>query len=316
VTRRLNPPPGWPTPPSGWTAPPGWRPDSSWPSPPAGWQLWVETDQDVPSTPRSETTSASAVRVPEQMPSRMRNWWGWVVVALVFLLGLTGGLAAAFVLTGVAALVLAGVAGLRGLGKKDASQHRRTAVAAVVVGLAGIIGGGLGISDQPAALVASPPTGSTSPTAINGASSTPTPAQTTAPNATPSQAMSDPAMARSDAAKANASAAAEAEAEARNAAEEASKAEAALAKAAREKAARENAAEAKAAREKAAEAKAVEDCTGGYSPCLPPASDYDCSGRKGNGPEYVDGPVRVTGSDHLPPGRQRGRNRMRVIKGP
>ena len=37
-------------------------------------------------------------------------------------------------------------------------------------------------------------------------------------------------------------------------------------------------------------------CTPGYSPCLPPAPDYDCSGGTGNGPEYT-GTVRVTGSD-------------------
>jgi hypothetical protein len=37
-------------------------------------------------------------------------------------------------------------------------------------------------------------------------------------------------------------------------------------------------------------------CTAGYSPCLPPASDYDCSGGSGDGPEYT-GTVRVTGSD-------------------
>jgi beta-lactam-binding protein with PASTA domain len=38
------------------------------------------------------------------------------------------------------------------------------------------------------------------------------------------------------------------------------------------------------------------NCTPGYSPCLPPASDYDCS-RSANGPKYVDGPIRVTGPD-------------------
>ena len=38
------------------------------------------------------------------------------------------------------------------------------------------------------------------------------------------------------------------------------------------------------------------DCTAGYSPCLPPAFDYDCRGGSGNGPKYT-GPVRVTGSD-------------------
>ena len=38
------------------------------------------------------------------------------------------------------------------------------------------------------------------------------------------------------------------------------------------------------------------NCTPGYSPCLPPASDYDCRGGSGNGPKRT-GPVRVTGSD-------------------
>jgi hypothetical protein len=37
-------------------------------------------------------------------------------------------------------------------------------------------------------------------------------------------------------------------------------------------------------------------CTPGYSPCLPPASDYDCAGGTGNGPKYT-GYVTVTGSD-------------------
>ncbi len=39
------------------------------------------------------------------------------------------------------------------------------------------------------------------------------------------------------------------------------------------------------------------NCTPGYDPCLPPASDYDCAGGKGNGPKFVRGPVRVTGND-------------------
>jgi beta-lactam-binding protein with PASTA domain len=38
------------------------------------------------------------------------------------------------------------------------------------------------------------------------------------------------------------------------------------------------------------------NCTPGYSPCLAPASDYDCRGGTGNGPKYT-GPVRVTGPD-------------------
>ena len=38
------------------------------------------------------------------------------------------------------------------------------------------------------------------------------------------------------------------------------------------------------------------NCTPGYSPCLPPASDYDCEGGSGDGPKYT-GTVQVTGSD-------------------
>lgn len=39
------------------------------------------------------------------------------------------------------------------------------------------------------------------------------------------------------------------------------------------------------------------NCTPGYSPCLPPAYDYDCAGGSGDGPKYAVGPIRVTGSD-------------------
>jgi hypothetical protein len=46
-----------------------------------------------------------------------------------------------------------------------------------------------------------------------------------------------------------------------------------------------------------APAPAPTNCTQGYSPCLPPASDYDCAGGSGDGPEYVYGTVQVTGSD-------------------
>jgi hypothetical protein len=38
-------------------------------------------------------------------------------------------------------------------------------------------------------------------------------------------------------------------------------------------------------------------CTPGYTPCLSPASDYDCAGGSGDGPEYAVGPITVTGSD-------------------
>lgn len=38
------------------------------------------------------------------------------------------------------------------------------------------------------------------------------------------------------------------------------------------------------------------DCTPGYSPCLPPMSDYDCKGGQGDGPGYT-GKVDVYGVD-------------------
>jgi hypothetical protein len=39
------------------------------------------------------------------------------------------------------------------------------------------------------------------------------------------------------------------------------------------------------------------NCTPGYDPCIPPGPDVDCAGGSGNGPRYVQGPVRVTGPD-------------------
>lgn len=38
-------------------------------------------------------------------------------------------------------------------------------------------------------------------------------------------------------------------------------------------------------------------CDPNYSGCVPVASDVDCAGGGGNGPAYVRGPIRVTGSD-------------------
>lgn len=40
------------------------------------------------------------------------------------------------------------------------------------------------------------------------------------------------------------------------------------------------------------------NCDPNYSgACVPIASDVDCAGGSGNGPAYVDGPVRVVGAD-------------------
>lgn len=38
-------------------------------------------------------------------------------------------------------------------------------------------------------------------------------------------------------------------------------------------------------------------CDPNYDPCVPIANDVDCAGGRGNGPAYVQGPVRVIGVD-------------------
>ncbi len=44
--------------------------------------------------------------------------------------------------------------------------------------------------------------------------------------------------------------------------------------------------------------RAQEACDPNYADaCVPIASDVDCAGGGGNGPEYVQGPVRVVGTD-------------------
>lgn len=45
------------------------------------------------------------------------------------------------------------------------------------------------------------------------------------------------------------------------------------------------------------QAQVTSNCDTNYSGCVPIASDVDCAGGSGNGPEYVRGPVRVVGSD-------------------
>jgi hypothetical protein len=110
------------------------------------------------------------------------------------------------------------------------------------------------------------------------------------------------------AAKAAAETAAAEKAAADKAAAEKAATEQAAADAAAAEAAR--AAEAKAAQEAAAKAAppapqyvapaappAPSGCDPNYSGCVPIASDVDCAGGSGNGPAYVQGPVRVIGDD-------------------
>jgi uncharacterized protein YabE (DUF348 family) len=43
--------------------------------------------------------------------------------------------------------------------------------------------------------------------------------------------------------------------------------------------------------------KQASQCDPNYSGCVPIASDVDCAGGSGNGPAYVQGPIRVIGTD-------------------
>ena len=42
---------------------------------------------------------------------------------------------------------------------------------------------------------------------------------------------------------------------------------------------------------------ATDNCDPNYTPCVPLADDVDCTGRHGDGPAYVTGPVQVIGDD-------------------
>jgi hypothetical protein len=40
-----------------------------------------------------------------------------------------------------------------------------------------------------------------------------------------------------------------------------------------------------------------QQCDPNYSGCVPVATDVDCAGKGGNGPAYVQGPIKVIGKD-------------------
>jgi hypothetical protein len=69
---------------------------------------------------------------------------------------------------------------------------------------------------------------------------------------------------------------------------------------ARERRAAEERRREREARERAQQ-EAEQSCDPSYEgACLDPnASDYDCAGGSGDGPEYVNGPVSVVGDDHF-----------------
>ena len=243
---RFNPPPGWPTPPSGWSPPPGWRPNSEWPAPPPGWQLWITEDPQTPVEPALGTGGRdlwSTVR------RHMRGRWGYAVIAVLFLVGLAGGLASGLVVAGVGALGVAAVALVNSFLRPAAKpRQRRTAAITAVAGVASFIfGGALAPAADPAFLAqpASTPAVSSIPTS-SPTTQSPTP---TAPTTSPTPAASSAAT--PTAADRRAAADAKARAETNAKAQAATKAAAAKTAAAKKKAAAKKA----AAKKKAAAAK-------------------------------------------------------------
>ena len=264
MTKRFVPPPNWPSLPPGWRPPTGWEPDARWGPPPVGWQFWQEKER--------------------------ASWFARHKVATVLL---AAPLALLVMLFG---LVLLGT---------SASSAPETVAQPAPFGQLSAKAAPTSTSEQSSVSRESPPSPASSEKASadikaradaekkRAAAAAAVKAQAAKQKAAKEKSAREKA-AREKAAQARAAAAKEKVAKARAAAakEKAAKARAA---AAREKAADERAAKEEAAQER--EEEAAGDCTPGYSPCLPSASDYDCAGGSGNGPKYVSGPVRVTGSD-------------------
>ena len=128
MSRRFNPPPGWPPVPPGWAPPAGWRPPPGWPPVPTGWALWIEDD-----SPSSVTSGHRTWH-----PGRRLVTTGGAVLC-VATLGLFAGVSGALVLGGIAA-VLAGLVGLirpRWVGVPTRMPSGITAGAGVVLLVAG-----------------------------------------------------------------------------------------------------------------------------------------------------------------------------------
>jgi hypothetical protein len=70
MSRRFNPPPGWPSPPPGWTPSPGWRPDPSWPAPPEGWSFWIDERSATLHDKPGRDVRAEAQEVHDRSSSR------------------------------------------------------------------------------------------------------------------------------------------------------------------------------------------------------------------------------------------------------
>ena len=259
MTTRFVPPPNWPSLPPGWRPPKGWEPDPRWGPPPPGWQLWQK-----------------------------ENLSGWFIRHKVLAALLAAPLALVVTLFGLSVMGT--------LGSSAPNTFAQPAPLGQVSGMAA--------PSSPAEDPAG--TQQSSSLAADGGKAHPE-AKARAGEAAKKKAATAALKAKAVAAKEKAARARAVAAKEKAAKEKAAKEKAAKARAvaARAKTAKEKAAKARAAaaKEKADQERAEEDeetsgdCTPGYSPCLPSASDYDCAGGSGNGPKYVAGPVRVSGSD-------------------
>ena len=195
MTKRFNPPPGWPPVPPGWTPPPGWKPPAHFPAPPPGWPLWIDD---------AETLSSGRWK-----PS----WRLYVPIGLIVLaalVGLAAGGYGALVFGGLVA-TLVGLAGLVRPAWVGAPNRAATGIAAGA-GLALLVAGSViappapvAVPPPPAASPGSPAPRSPAPipskivptaTAAPSASTTVKPSPTTKPSPAPTKPKPSPTSTR------------------------------------------------------------------------------------------------------------------------
>jgi hypothetical protein len=70
MSRKFNPPPGWPLPPPGWQPGANWQPDPLWPAPPVGWPFWIDepTATELPQSGQAVQARAAVLPRPSLAP--------------------------------------------------------------------------------------------------------------------------------------------------------------------------------------------------------------------------------------------------------
>lgn len=190
MSRRFNPPPGWPAAPSDFAPEDGWRPDASWPPAPDGWSFWL--DEETISSNSASPRATAWGRVGNLVRSYPATTVGTTGLAVLALLGaVSGGVSGALVLLGLALFVVALIGVLRGrvawarLSTRTRSWTALAGALALMVLGAAIAGPTAAQTAAPLAAVATTPT--TAPT-TPAAEPTPSPSSTSPSAATTTEA--------------------------------------------------------------------------------------------------------------------------------